>query len=136
MRTSILVRDADGCAFGIVSARRLLEPEGPRLMRPSRDRVEIAVKQHAVDHRVADAGRIVDVVERVLVEDNEVGQLSRLDRAEIMVMGSHGYETVAKGTNGFVCMVQRAWANNFDAPPDVVNQAADAIIVRLAGFRR
>jgi hypothetical protein len=38
------------------------------------------------------------------------------DRAEIMVMGSHGYETVAKGTNGFVCMVQRAWANNFDAP--------------------
>ncbi len=34
--------------------------------------------------------------------------------AEIMVLGSHGYETVAKGRNGFVCMVQRAWANDLD----------------------
>ena len=39
----------------------------------------------AVDHRVADAGRIVDVVERVLVEDDEVGELARLDRAEVVV---------------------------------------------------
>ncbi len=30
--------------------------------------------------------------------------------AGVMVLGRHGYETVVKGTNGFVCMVQRSWA--------------------------
>ena len=34
--------------------------------------------------------------------------------AEVLVLGSHGYETAVKGTNGFVCMVERAWANDFD----------------------
>ena len=34
--------------------------------------------------------------------------------AEVLVLGSSGYETAAKGTNGFVCMVERSWANNFD----------------------
>jgi hypothetical protein len=34
--------------------------------------------------------------------------------AEVLVLGSRGYETAAKGTNGFVCMVERAWANDFD----------------------
>jgi hypothetical protein len=36
--------------------------------------------------------------------------------AEVMVLGSRGYETAAKGTNGFVCMVERMWATNFDDP--------------------
>jgi len=36
--------------------------------------------------------------------------------AEVMVLGSHGYETAAKGTNGFVCLVERSWATNFDDP--------------------
>ncbi len=34
--------------------------------------------------------------------------------AEVMVLGRHGYETVAKGTNGFVCMVQRSWTAGID----------------------
>lgn len=34
--------------------------------------------------------------------------------AEVMVLGSRGYETAMKGKNGFVCLVERAWANNFD----------------------
>ncbi len=34
--------------------------------------------------------------------------------AEVMVLGPAGYETVVKGTNGFVCMVQRGWANEPD----------------------
>lgn len=29
--------------------------------------------------------------------------------AEVQVLGRHGYETVAKGTNGFVCIVERGW---------------------------
>jgi hypothetical protein len=34
--------------------------------------------------------------------------------AEVLTLGDHGYETARKGKNGFVCMVQRAWASNFD----------------------
>jgi hypothetical protein len=36
--------------------------------------------------------------------------------AEILVLGRHGYESVGKGKNGFVCMVQRSWAAGFDDP--------------------
>ena len=36
--------------------------------------------------------------------------------AEAKVLGSRGYETAAKGTNGFVCLIVRAWANVFDNP--------------------
>jgi hypothetical protein len=31
--------------------------------------------------------------------------------ATVMILGGHGYETLAAGTNGFVCTVQRSWAN-------------------------
>jgi hypothetical protein len=34
--------------------------------------------------------------------------------AEVLVLGSRGYETAVKGTNGFVCVVERSWATNFD----------------------
>lgn len=36
--------------------------------------------------------------------------------AEVMVLGQHGYETAVKGKNGFVCLVERAWANPVDNP--------------------
>jgi hypothetical protein len=34
--------------------------------------------------------------------------------AEVMVLGARGYESVAKGTNGFLCVVLRSWT----APPE------------------
>jgi hypothetical protein len=34
--------------------------------------------------------------------------------ADVMVLGPKGYFTAAKGTNGFVCMVQRAWFSGLD----------------------
>ncbi len=34
--------------------------------------------------------------------------------AEVLTLGSHGYETAVKGKNGFVCLVQRSWAAGFD----------------------
>jgi hypothetical protein len=40
--------------------------------------------------------------------------------ATVLVLGAHGYETAAKGTNGFVCIVERGWANDF-AHPDFWN---------------
>ncbi len=30
-------------------------------------------------------------------------------KAEVLVLGEHGYQTAVKGTNGFVCFVQRSW---------------------------
>jgi hypothetical protein len=34
--------------------------------------------------------------------------------ATILAFGKDGYQTAVKGTNGFVCFVQRSWANDFD----------------------
>jgi hypothetical protein len=36
--------------------------------------------------------------------------------AEVMVLGEHGYETAARGKNGFVCVVGRSWMLPFDNP--------------------
>ena len=36
--------------------------------------------------------------------------------AEVMVLGRHGYETAIKGTNGFVCMVERSWTAPLEDP--------------------
>jgi len=36
--------------------------------------------------------------------------------AEVMVLGRHGYETAAKGKNGFVCVVERGWTAGMDDP--------------------
>ena len=36
--------------------------------------------------------------------------------AEVMVLGRHGYETVVKGKNGFVCLVERSWTAGIDFP--------------------
>lgn len=38
------------------------------------------------------------------------------DDAEVMVLDQHGYTTAVKGTNGFVCLVQRSWTAGVDAP--------------------
>jgi hypothetical protein len=38
------------------------------------------------------------------------------DGAEIQVLGRQGYEVAAKGSNGFVCIVQRSWTAGFGDP--------------------
>src|ERR1022692_1470527 len=34
--------------------------------------------------------------------------------ADVMTLGDHGYDTAVKGKNGFVCIVERAWAKDFN----------------------
>jgi hypothetical protein len=34
--------------------------------------------------------------------------------AEVLVLGERGFETAVKGKNGFVCIVERSWADKFD----------------------
>src|ERR1700722_5661467 len=36
--------------------------------------------------------------------------------AEVMVLGKNGFTTAVKGTNGFLCIVERWWANQTDDP--------------------
>lgn len=36
------------------------------------------------------------------------------DHATVLALGRKGYEQVVKGSNGFVCFVERSWANDFD----------------------
>ena len=36
--------------------------------------------------------------------------------AEVLTLGSHGYEKAANGKNGFVCMVWRSWTAGLDDP--------------------
>ena len=38
------------------------------------------------------------------------------DGAEVMVLGRTGYRTAVKGTNGFVCIVERSWGAATDQP--------------------
>ena len=35
-------------------------------------------------------------------------------KATVLTLGRQGYETAVTGSNGFVCFVQRSWANDFD----------------------
>jgi len=38
------------------------------------------------------------------------------DKATILVLTRHGYDTAVKGSNGFVCVVERSWMAQFDFP--------------------
>ena len=38
------------------------------------------------------------------------------DQAEVMVLGSKGFTLAAKGTNGFLCIVERSWGATTDNP--------------------
>ncbi len=55
------------------------------------------------------------------------------DHAEVLIFGERGYDIAVKGTNGFVCLVVRAWDNNFESSqfwnpkmraPECLNPAA------------
>jgi hypothetical protein len=41
--------------------------------------------------------------------------------AEVLVLGRHGYETAVKGTNGFVCLVERSWTSIKPNDPEFWN---------------
>jgi hypothetical protein len=59
--------------------------------------------------------RVASVAEEVALARSAANDAVSRD-AEVLVLGSHGYETAAKGTNGFVCVVERSWSTGFDDP--------------------
>lgn len=55
------------------------------------------------------------------------------DNATVLVLTAHGYDTAVKGSNGFVCFVDRAWLGEYSDPtfwnsavrgPECLNPAA------------
>jgi hypothetical protein len=60
--------------------------------------------------------------------------------AEVMVLGKSGFTTAVKGTNGFLCIVERSWAMATDDPefwnpkvraPNCFNQAAARTFMQI-----
>ena len=59
--------------------------------------------------------RIADAAEEIALARSAAPASISAD-AEVLVLGSRGYESVVKGTNGFVCVVERSWAAGLDDP--------------------
>ncbi len=64
--------------------------------------------------------------------------------ATVLVLSDRGYETAATGTNGFTCLVERAWMSPFDSPefwnpklrgPVCYNPAATRSILPITRYR-
>lgn len=80
-------------------------------------------KAHAQDKKPA-AYPAMAPIEQYRIENREheialarsAAPASVSANAEVLVLGSRGYETAVKGTNGFVCFVERSWAAGFDDP--------------------
>jgi hypothetical protein len=62
------------------------------------------------------------------------------DNATVMVLGPQGYITAVQGTNGFLCYVERSWANTTDNPefwnpklraPNCFNAAAAKTVAQV-----
>jgi len=62
------------------------------------------------------------------------------DGATVMVLGRRGYTTAVQGKNGFLCYVERSWANTADAPdfwnpkeraPNCFNAAAAKSVAQI-----
>ena len=65
-------------------------------------------------------------------------------QATVLVLTRQGYQTVAEGTNGFTCLVERSWMSPFASPefwnprmrgPVCYNPAASGSILRYTQFR-
>ena len=82
----------------------------------------LAFAVHAQDRKVAYPAMAPVAQYRISVRDEEIA-LARTAAppsiskdAEVLVLGERGYETAVKGTNGFVCFVERSWDAGFDDP--------------------
>ena len=78
----------------------------------------LAVSTAAVAQAAKDAYPAMAPLDQYLISDEKseialarsAAPASISDAAEVMVLRREGYVTVAKGTNGFTCLVERSWA--------------------------
>jgi hypothetical protein len=86
-------------------------------------RVQIGAAWHATAQDTKTAYPNMAPIEQYLMDQNSEIALARSAAPEsishdagVMVLGRHGYETAVKGTNGFVCFVERSWTAPTDDP--------------------
>jgi len=79
--------------------------------------------QQARSHRVKTDYPKMAPLDQYLMERNAEMTLARSaapssisQDANVLILGRHGYESAAKGQNGFVCIVQRSWTAGADDP--------------------
>jgi hypothetical protein len=71
----------------------------------------------AVYPRMAPIGRYESASRaREIALARSAAPASIADHARILVLGKRGYETAARGGDGFVCLVVRSWDMSFDNP--------------------
>ena len=100
-------------------------------MRQPRDRTVFDDRRCLVRAALPIAGRDGTLAGRMLATAAE-GNARAKTGSMANVRAASGYVQTADGE----AVVFSIMANNFDATPEVITQAADAIIVRLAGFSR
>jgi len=77
---------------------------------------------HAVAQAADSAYPAMAPLDRYLISDEQseialarsAAPASISDAAEVMVLGRAGYKTAVKGTNGFLCLVERSWGQATD----------------------
>ena len=82
-----------------------------------------ANRQAAAQAEKAPYPAMAPVDEYLIADENTEIALARSaapasisDGAEVMVLGRKGFTTAVKGTNGFLCVVERSWGAATDAP--------------------
>jgi hypothetical protein len=63
----------------------------------------------------SNAYRIANVADEIALARSAAPDSIAAD-ASILTLGDHGYDTAVHGKNGFVCLVERSWANTFSEP--------------------
>src|ERR1700693_4441290 len=89
--------------FKLIALVFLVQPCLPCVTRPA------AAQAEKAPYSVADEN-----TEIALARSAAPASIS--DGAEVMVLGRKGFTTAAKGTNGFLCVVERSWGAAADAP--------------------
>jgi hypothetical protein len=82
-----------------------------------------ATRQAAAQAEKGPYPAMAPVNEYLIADENSEIALARSaapasisDGAEVMVLGRKGFTTAVKGTNGFLCVVERSWGAATDAP--------------------
>ena len=78
---------------------------------------------HAQDHKASAYPSMAPIEQYRIADRNAEIALARSAAppsisadAQVLVLGSKGYETAVEGKNGFVCFVERSWAAGFADP--------------------
>src|SRR5688572_30427684 len=89
-------------ACGEGTACLLVEPEWLEAALAAGDNLQIAVEEPAPGHGHGNAGRVADILQRVCVEDDQVGKLTGLDAAKLAIEAERAGGIDRRGAQRFM----------------------------------